>query len=223
MDGWRRRTSVCGWILTTRFDAVRQVSARGVRAGYRWTRIRVSFFGRLVEEQKGYLSFLDAVRDLPSSTGDGRAISFHVWGKGESVDESAYPLVQFHGHVTDAELVNAFASSDVIVMPSRYEPFGYVALEALASGCILIATTGQGMDEFLVPDKNFVARTSDSTSVENELEKVLERPERYFDVVQEGIRTAAEWSWRRSVEAHFRLFTNVLEVARTAAESRNNS
>lgn len=170
----------------------------------------VAFFGRLDDTHKRYTAFLEGVRGLPSLTGDGRAVSFHVWGQGEKIDETKYPEVTFHGHVTDDELVTAFAETDVVVMPSAYEPFGYVALEALASGCILLATTGQGMDDFIEPGKNCVGITSESSSVHTELFKVMENPEKYLALAEEGIRTASRWSWDRSVREHITYFEELV-------------
>ncbi|HEY6863904.1 MAG TPA: glycosyltransferase family 4 protein, partial [Burkholderiales bacterium] len=44
-----------------------------------------------------------------------------------------------------------YAAADCLVMPSRYEPFGSTALEALASGLPVIASTRSGASEVLEP------------------------------------------------------------------------
>jgi len=58
--------------------------------------------------------------------------------------------VDFVGHLPDRELVACLAAADVVVLPSRYEPFGIVALEAAAAGAPLVASTAGGLAELVV-------------------------------------------------------------------------
>ena len=53
-----------------------------------------------------------------------------------------------------AELEAAFAAADVFVLPSVHEPFGIVALEAMARGIPLIASNVGGLPDFVQDGKN---------------------------------------------------------------------
>jgi glycosyltransferase involved in cell wall biosynthesis len=55
-------------------------------------------------------------------------------------------------------------SSDVFTLPSYYEVFPLVALEAAAAGLPLLVTSLNGVEEFLIPEKNglLVERTAES-------------------------------------------------------------
>ncbi len=53
--------------------------------------------------------------------------------------------VTFLGHLPDDELAATLAAADAVVLPSRYEPFGIVALEAAAAGAPLVASTAGGL------------------------------------------------------------------------------
>ena len=50
---------------------------------------------------------------------------------------------------------------DAIVMPSMHEPFGIVALEALASECLLITTASGGIKEIVEDLKYFHIENND--------------------------------------------------------------
>ncbi|NIN52858.1 MAG: glycosyltransferase [Nitrososphaeria archaeon] len=70
--------------------------------------------------------------------------------------------VSFLGFVTDSELKTHLEKSHVLAVPSIYEGFGIVYLEALGFGLPIIATTGgaakeiikHGREGFLVPPEN---------------------------------------------------------------------
>ena len=47
-------------------------------------------------------------------------------------------------------LGRAVAAADAVVLPSRYEPFGIVALEAAAAGAPLVASTAGGLGELVI-------------------------------------------------------------------------
>jgi glycosyltransferase involved in cell wall biosynthesis len=60
--------------------------------------------------------------------------------------------VRFLGFVNQTELPATYASADVLVLPSEYEPFGVVVNEAFACGTPAIVTTACGAAEDLVRD-----------------------------------------------------------------------
>lgn len=53
------------------------------------------------------------------------------------------PRVVFHGHIADP--VKALEAVDAVAMPSRREPYGLVALEAMAAGRPLLVSTADGL------------------------------------------------------------------------------
>jgi len=54
------------------------------------------------------------------------------------------------GHVDDAALVSLLGRASAVVLPSRYEPFGIVALEAAAAGAPLVASRAGGLGEVVL-------------------------------------------------------------------------
>jgi len=113
----------------------------------------VAFSGRLVYE-KGVQDLLAAVPRLRRRHPGLRVV---VAGRGPSADElraQARRLrlgraVTFAGFVPDASLAELVAAADCAVVPSRYEPFGLVALEAAAAGTPVVAADAGGLPEFV--------------------------------------------------------------------------
>jgi glycogen(starch) synthase len=131
----------------------------------------VLLVGRLVYE-KGFQLALEALRRLIEQLGD---VRFIVAGSGtaeQELREQAHGLGldehgTFLGWIGDDVLHSLYRIADLTVVPSIYEPFGLVALEAMASGCpCLVADTG-GLRE-VVPNEHvglrFEARDPHSLS-----------------------------------------------------------
>lgn len=87
--------------------------------------------------------------------------------------------VQFDGYVDDAVLENVFATTDMLIAPSRFESFGLMYLEAMRAAIPIVAfATGAAREIFadsekhgaiLVPDGNAV-------SLRRQIERLVEYP-----------------------------------------------
>ncbi len=107
----------------------------------------VLLVGRLVYE-KGFQLALDALPALIERVGD---VRFLVAGSGTHELELKAQAQRlglnehgtFLGWIGDDVLHSLYRIADLCVVPSIYEPFGLVALEAMASGCpCIVADTG---------------------------------------------------------------------------------
>jgi glycogen(starch) synthase len=107
----------------------------------------VLLVGRLVYE-KGFQLALDALPGVIERVGD---VRFLVAGSGTHEAELKAQAEQlglsahgtFLGWIGDDVLHSLYRIADLCVVPSIYEPFGLVALEAMASGCpCIVADTG---------------------------------------------------------------------------------
>ncbi|MCA0044211.1 glycosyltransferase [Celeribacter litoreus] len=100
--------------------------------------------GRL-DRQKGFDVLIKAFRTLPDPD-----LRLHVYGSGS--EETALKAlahgdtrIRFFGYVSDP--VEAMAAVDLVVMPSRWESFGLVALEARAARRPLLYADVDGLHE----------------------------------------------------------------------------
>jgi glycogen(starch) synthase len=107
----------------------------------------VLLVGRLVYE-KGFQLALDA---LPGVIQTVPGVRFLVAGSGTHEGELKAQAERlglsrhgvFLGWIGDDALHSLYRIADLCVVPSLYEPFGFVALEAMASGCpCIVADTG---------------------------------------------------------------------------------
>jgi glycosyltransferase involved in cell wall biosynthesis len=112
---------------------------------------RILFLGRLTS-QKGPQYFLQAAEIVHRRKPD---IDFVVAGKGdmieymkaESLRRGLADNTYFTGFLNEREVEQAYASSDIYVMPSVSEPFGITALEALAYDVPVIISKKSGIRE----------------------------------------------------------------------------
>lgn len=96
---------------------------------------------------------------LALATPAGRGLTLNVGGTGPelpSLVDLAYTAgvaerVNFQGEVTDRELF--FAGCDLAWVPSRAEPFGLTACEAMSSGLPVVASRVGGLPEILDPPR----------------------------------------------------------------------
>ena len=135
-----------------------QDKLRIVRNGVAWrppvrrseigARLRIAFIGRH-DRQKGLDLLLDTIErfSLPN-------IEFHVVGDGV-LDRGAgghagnHSNVTFHGWLDRAAIDGLLAQQDAVVMPSRWEAFGLVAVEAMRSGVPVIASNRGALPEIV--------------------------------------------------------------------------
>jgi glycogen(starch) synthase len=137
-----------GWRVPA--DLVRQTRKRHSPHG----EPLVLYFGRL-EWEKGVQ---DLVTALPRIRATHRGTRLVVAGRGRQAaalvtlarKQRVARSVDFVGHLSDKDLVACLAAADVVVLPSRYEPFGIVALEAAAAGAPLVSSTTGGLAEVVI-------------------------------------------------------------------------
>jgi glycogen(starch) synthase len=133
--------------------------------------------GRLVYE-KGFQLALEALPGLIERLGD---VRFLVAGSGtheqELRDQASElgldPHGTFLGWIGDDVLHSLYRIADLCVVPSLYEPFGLVALEAMASGCPCIVADTGGLRE-IVPEDERVGLRFNGGDAEH-LEAMVER------------------------------------------------
>jgi glycosyltransferase involved in cell wall biosynthesis len=112
-------------------------------AGWPEHTLRLLFVGRL-DRQKGVDVLYAALRRL-----DGRAHALIVGSAVVAAEKTAVPPanVQFTGWLSRDQIAVLYAAAQVLVLPSRWEGFGLVAVEAMRAGRAVIASRVGGLPE----------------------------------------------------------------------------
>jgi glycosyltransferase involved in cell wall biosynthesis len=76
-------------------------------------------------------------------------------------DELGLRGIHFAGHQPQPEVARIYNAADVSVVPSRVEPFGLVAIEALACGTPVVATDMGGLPDFINQDVGVLVPVDD--------------------------------------------------------------
>jgi glycogen(starch) synthase len=111
--------------------------------------------------------------------------------------------VDFLGRVPDRELPALLAAADVVVLPSRYEPFGIVALEAAAAGAALVASTAGGLGEVVRDGETGVSfPPGDVAALAGAVGRVLDDPDAARRRARAaGARLTTDFDWTRIAAA----------------------
>lgn len=160
----------------------------------------VLLVGRLVYE-KGFQIALEALPGVIERLGD---VRFLVAGSGTAerdlrAQADALGLSEhgtFLGWIGDDVLHSLYRIADLTVVPSIYEPFGLVALEAMASGCPTIVADTGGLRE-VVPNEHVGLRfrSRDPRSLATMMERVLSDEPLRDRLVAEASEHVLRFDW----------------------------
>ena len=198
----RKITTIQNGIDPADLEPIEPVDLDELRARYAKPDERlILLVGRLVYE-KGFHLALEALPPVIKRLGN---VRFVVCGTGTAeadLKEQARDLKlmkhgSFIGWTGDDTLHSLYRVADLCVVPSIYEPFGLVALEAMASGCLcLVADTG-GLREVVPEDGTAALRftSRDPKSLARMLEKMLTDAELRERLIAEAREHVLQFDW----------------------------
>ena len=117
--------------------------------------------------------------------------------------------VQFTGYVPSDDLPNIYNLASLFVYPTRYEGFGFPALEAMACGVPLITSAVSSLPE-LVGDAGILVLPDDVDELTQAIGSVLRNPDLQAELARKGPIQAAEFTWERTAEQTLQVYRRVL-------------
>lgn len=108
------------------------------------------------------------------------------------------------------DLPNIYPAADVFLLPTLYETFALVCLEAMASGVPVIAAPAGGIEDYLQDGVNGFHIRHAPTEIAAKLDRLLGDPELHARIREAGIRTASNYSWETIATQYLTLFAELI-------------
>lgn len=161
--------------------------------------VLVAYAGRL-EWEKGVHDLLAALPLVRAAVGP---ITLAIAGDGSqrsSLQAMAADLgidgrVRFLGFVAPDQVAALYAAADVVAAPSLYEPFGMVALEALAAGTPVVVGDTGGFSELVAAGVGLGVPPGEPAAVAAAITTVVQDPEGSRAMVERGRRALVDHDW----------------------------
>jgi D-inositol-3-phosphate glycosyltransferase len=128
-------------------------------------------------------------------------------------------LVTFQGAKDQDTLVYYYSAAEMVVMPSHYESFGMVALEAMACGTPVVASKVGGL-AFSVQDgrTGFLVPDGDAEAMATRIRLLLKDNDLRQQLGQQAAHWAHRYSWSVIANQIVELYQEVQQVAEPAAQ-----
>ncbi|MFZ2071176.1 MAG: glycosyltransferase family 4 protein [Halobacteriota archaeon] len=192
----------------------------------------ILFVGRLVY-QKGVNVLIGALPIILSSYPEGkRNVKLVIVGEGpmrKQLERDAAYLgiskqVVFTGYQDDYTVISLLKAADVVVVPSLYEPFGIVALEAMAAKTPVVASDVGGLSGLINAEESVKVPPDNSEilaeGIVNVLSDTEECKKRVAVMVEKGFKKALSLNWDKVSEVTIGVYATVLARASTAITAR---
>lgn len=187
---------------TARFERHADVDLNAFRQRYALDHEKIVFYvGRVVQE-KGVHLLVEAMPRLLAQRPDAKLV---IAGTGGSLAHCASRAAElglggkvlFTGFIPDEDRDRLFEVADVAVFPSLYEPFGIVALEAMAAHLPVVVADVGGLSEVVTHEETGVTvYPDDLDSLVWGIRHVLDHPERSATRIANAYRMVRErFNW----------------------------
>ncbi|MDX8341833.1 glycosyltransferase [Rossellomorea sp. YZS02] len=172
--------------------------------------------GRMVHE-KGFDTIIRVASRLKK---EGRDISFVIAGKGPMLEHYRQTVIQdelsdtvsFVGYISDRERNDYLKNCLAVIFPSLYEPFGIVALEAMAFRKGVVASNTGGLKSIVKHEQTgLLFEPKDETSLYTQLVSLIENPKKSEQLGGLGFKMAKSmFSWDRIADQTIHVYEDVL-------------
>jgi len=180
--------------------------------------LRLIFLGRLEDLPKGIM-LLPAILKKAGNLGVNYVCDILGSGPDEEklkkaiYDSGLQSCVNFQGQALPQEVPRWLASADIFLMPSRFEGLPLSLLEAMAAGCVPIATKLSGITDMVVADgvSGFLCPMGEAEAFAEKISWLARHPDQIRRMSEKaGQRVQEAFSLERLAAAYDALFTEIL-------------
>jgi glycosyltransferase involved in cell wall biosynthesis len=194
----------------------------------------IVYIGRLVR-QKGVSVLIGALRMLLNTSPELRErVKLVIVGEGpmrEHLERDAAYLgvsnhVVFTGYLDDYTVKCLLKAADVVTVPSLYEPFGIVALEAMAAKKPVVVSDVGRLSELICAGEGIKVPSDNSERLANGILQILsagaddQRKVALARMVEQGFQKVCSLTWNTILEATLEAYKKVLALAPPARPRR---
>lgn len=117
----------------------------------------------------------------------------------------------FMGKISSSLLLSAYSATDVFILPSKYEPFGMVALEAMASGKPVIVSDKVGMNYIIEDGKNgFIVKYGNQKQLAERIDYLIRNHKESKEMGKLAKKTAKNNNWTKIAMKYIEFFNNIV-------------
>jgi len=132
--------------------------------------LRFAFLGRY-EKRKGISELNEALKQLIGK----KEFEFHFIGPIPESEQIKSTQVKYHGALGDAEKIKAILrNTDVFVLPSHSEGMPNVVMEAMASGCAILASDVGAVGLMVGEDNGWLIEPRNAKAIEEKIGQILQ-------------------------------------------------
>lgn len=107
--------------------------------------------------------------------------------------------------VPQSELFDLFQKASVLVLPSLYEGFAMVILEAMAHGLAVITTPNSGCGDFVEDGLNgWIVPIRDTRALADRMAWCIDHPDEVAEMGARSRQKAVQWSWDEFADSYGR-------------------
>lgn len=115
--------------------------------------------------------------------------------------------VRFIDAQPQEQLAYYYAAADLLMMPSHYESFGMVVLEAMACGTPVVASHVGGLASTVLPGQTgFLAPVGDEQAFARSVEQLIGAPELWQSMSEAAYLRAQAYTWPRIMKRTLQLY-----------------
>lgn len=119
--------------------------------------------------------------------------------------------VHFLGHQTQDAVADIYSVADVSTVPSRQEPFGLVAIEALACGTPVVGTNGGGLPDFIDDRVGKLVPLEDATALGETIAHEIQSSSKKTKGPYAAAYAREGFSWRVPVAKMLAIFEEAIK------------
>lgn len=162
--------------------------------------LRLLFVGR-ISQTKGIKYLLEAMKNIGPDQNIELHLLGHLQGDGKNL-EPYQGLYHYHKPVSQQELFRKYREFDALVLPTLFEGFGFVIIEAMAAGLPVITTAhSMGPDIIREGENGYLVPIRDVEALAGAIRRLRDLDGAGFAAMSARARAAAEgYSWGRHQE-----------------------